>query len=288
MDGEGARIMEKQQEMASKEAYKEHLLKQIAKNTGNIHDLRNDHRQDVQNERVNNAVYYDMSEDDVEDVDIKDDMEGQSSNGSEKRRNRATEDRRQEITRLQEIHEMEKQALSDSHQANLKSTVDQLRTQLMGEAEMRHAEKEEITRQQVISEINMKETEARNVINQVHQQAQQQAQEAHNYIGNIVNFAEVKHQNLIAKEKSIKVSAEKKAKESNEKQKKQKTNYTILYINKIHRRLINEGSRKLKQVHRHRNHYQMFHHFPQAKKHLEVKINQNMIIRNQNMSQKVK
>lgn len=225
LDGEGMRQMELQQEMASKEAYKEHLLKQIAKNTGNIHDLRNDHRQEVQTERVNNAVYYDMSEDDVDDVDIKDDMEGQSSNGSEKRRNnRATEDRHQEITRLQEIHEMEKQALSDSHQANLKSTVDQLRTQLMGEAEMRHAEKEEITRQQVISEINMKETEARNVINQVHQQAQQhaqqQAQEAHNYIGNIVNFAEVKHQNLIAKEKSIKDNAEKKARESNEKQKK--------------------------------------------------------------------
>merc|ERR1711966_457640 len=132
----------------------------------------------------------------------------QSPNGSEKRRNRATEDRSQEITRLKEIHEMEKQALSDSHQANLKSTVDQLRTQLMGEAEMRHAEKEEITRQQVISEINMKETEARNVINQVHQQAQQHAQEAHNYIGNIVNFAEVRHQTLIAQGKSRADSAE--------------------------------------------------------------------------------
>ena len=230
LDGQGQREMERQQEMASKEAYKEHLLKQIAKNTGNIHDLRNDHRQEVQNERVNNAVYYDMSESDVDgvdvaindDVDINDDIDidVQSSNGSEKRRNRATEDRSQEITRLQEIHEMEKQALSDSHQANLKSTVDQLRTQLMSEAEMRHAEKEEITRQQVISEINMKEREARNVINQVHQQAQQQAQDAHNYIGNVINFAEVRHQNLIAQGKSRTDSAEKKAKDSNEKQKK--------------------------------------------------------------------
>ena len=44
LDGEGMRQMEKQQEMACKEAYKEHLLKEIAKNTGsNIHDLRNDH-----------------------------------------------------------------------------------------------------------------------------------------------------------------------------------------------------------------------------------------------------
>ena len=34
LDGEGMRQMEKQQEMASKEPYKEHLLKQIATNTG--------------------------------------------------------------------------------------------------------------------------------------------------------------------------------------------------------------------------------------------------------------
>ena len=36
LDGEGMRQMEKQQEMASKESYKEHLLKEIAKNTGII------------------------------------------------------------------------------------------------------------------------------------------------------------------------------------------------------------------------------------------------------------
>ena len=33
LDGEGTRSMEKQQEMASKEALKEHLLKEIAKKT---------------------------------------------------------------------------------------------------------------------------------------------------------------------------------------------------------------------------------------------------------------
>ena len=36
LDGEGMRTIERQQEMASKEAYKEHLLKQIATNTGAI------------------------------------------------------------------------------------------------------------------------------------------------------------------------------------------------------------------------------------------------------------
>ena len=36
LDNEGMRQMEKQQEMASKESYKEHLLKEIIKNTGLI------------------------------------------------------------------------------------------------------------------------------------------------------------------------------------------------------------------------------------------------------------
>ena len=53
LDREGARTMEKQQEQASKEAYKEHLLKQTAKNTSvNSHDLRNGAHQEMQAERV--------------------------------------------------------------------------------------------------------------------------------------------------------------------------------------------------------------------------------------------
>ena len=71
LDGEGMRSMEKQQEMASKEAYKEHLLKEIAKNTGShIHDLRNDNHDDLRKERIDRAVngnvpeHYAMSQDD--------------------------------------------------------------------------------------------------------------------------------------------------------------------------------------------------------------------------------
>ena len=42
------RTLERQQEIASKEAYKEHLLKQIATNTGaKFHDLRNDPHQEM-------------------------------------------------------------------------------------------------------------------------------------------------------------------------------------------------------------------------------------------------
>ena len=56
LDGEGMRTMERQQEMASKEAYKEQISKQIATNTGaNIHDLRNDSHQELRTDRVNQA-----------------------------------------------------------------------------------------------------------------------------------------------------------------------------------------------------------------------------------------
>ena len=73
LDGEGMRQMERQQEIASKEAYKEHLLKQIAKNTGaNIHDLRNDSHKEMRRGRVNSALYFDISQGDG---DMGDDME---------------------------------------------------------------------------------------------------------------------------------------------------------------------------------------------------------------------
>ena len=76
LDGEGMRQLEKQQEMASKEAYKEYLLKQIAKNTGaNFHDLRNDNHDDLRRERVNNAVYFDISQ---SDVDMGDDVSSEN------------------------------------------------------------------------------------------------------------------------------------------------------------------------------------------------------------------
>ena len=76
LDGEGMRQMERQQEMASKEAYKEHLLKQIAKNTGaNFHDLRNDNHQDLRSERVNNAIHFDISQSDVDMESVQDDAQ---------------------------------------------------------------------------------------------------------------------------------------------------------------------------------------------------------------------
>ena len=76
LDGEGMRQMEKQQEMASKESYKEHLLKEIAKNTGsNIHDLRNDNHDDMRKDRIEKAVHFDISQDDDDDVTMTDSSE---------------------------------------------------------------------------------------------------------------------------------------------------------------------------------------------------------------------
>ena len=79
LDGEGMRTMERQQEMASKESYKEHLLKQITTNTGaNIHDLRNDNYDDMRKERIDRAVngnvpeHYSMSHDDDASMSQKD------------------------------------------------------------------------------------------------------------------------------------------------------------------------------------------------------------------------
>ena len=78
LDGEGMRQMEKQQEMASKESYKEHLLKEIAKNTGaNIHDSRNDSHQEMRRARVDSAIYFDISH---EDGDMGDDMDVTQTN----------------------------------------------------------------------------------------------------------------------------------------------------------------------------------------------------------------
>ena len=57
LDGEGMAQMERQQELASKEAFKESLLKHIGIYTGsNLSDLRSDSHQENRTERVNNAI----------------------------------------------------------------------------------------------------------------------------------------------------------------------------------------------------------------------------------------
>ena len=64
LDGDGMRQMHLQQEQASKESHKEHLCKEIAKNITNFHDLRNDAQQELRHKRVDNALHFDISQDD--------------------------------------------------------------------------------------------------------------------------------------------------------------------------------------------------------------------------------
>ena len=53
LDGEGMRQMEKQQEIASKQAFKENLLKYIAINTGaNLSGLRSEPHQELRTDRI--------------------------------------------------------------------------------------------------------------------------------------------------------------------------------------------------------------------------------------------
>ena len=68
LDGEGMRQMQLQQEQASKEPYKEHLLKELAKNTGaNTHGLRNDPHQELRSKRAEKALHFDISQGDDDD-----------------------------------------------------------------------------------------------------------------------------------------------------------------------------------------------------------------------------
>ena len=166
VDGEGMRAMEMQQEMSSKEAYKEHIFKQMAKNTGaNSHDLRNDARQELRTERVENALHFDISQGDDDvgmtqttssgvqaNVRPKNTSSGTQSTTrmeesetqtrrikTKERGSQATEDRSEEKEQLRHASELEKQALIEQHTQN----VERIRQQVMAEAETSHHRKKE-------------------------------------------------------------------------------------------------------------------------------------------------
>ena len=165
LDGEGMRTMQIQ-EMASKESYKEHLLKGIAKNTANTHDLRNDSHQEMRTERFEKAVHFDISQDDVpmtqttgvqakaqttsSEVHAKaqttssgtqssktrmDENETQTAIVKQKDRgSQATEDISGEIEQLRQASELEKQALKYQYEQN----IERVRQQVMAEGEASH------------------------------------------------------------------------------------------------------------------------------------------------------
>ena len=245
LDGEGARTMEKQQEMASKEAYKEHLLKEIAKNTGsNIHDLRNDSHQEMRTERTTNAVYFDMSHSDDMDVSRTNEAGVQSQantnesgaqtqtqtneSGAQTMRPRltkstgaqaeprvntketqATEDKSEEIAKIQRASELEKEALIEQHKNNIERVIQQARV----ESELAHEGKRQVYHLEAMEKIHITETEAQRKIHQIQQSAQQEAQ---SYVGNLINFAENKYRDVLrSKDQAEKEAIEAKKSEHN-------------------------------------------------------------------------
>ena len=159
--------MEKQQEIASKEAFEESLVKQIAKIQVNFHDLRNYAQQELRSERVENALHFDISQGD-DDVGMTQTIssgvqaEAQTTSSgvqanvrpkttssgtqsstrveeseiqtrrikTKERGSQATEDRSEEIEQLRHASELEKQACIEQHTHN----VERIRQQVMAEA----------------------------------------------------------------------------------------------------------------------------------------------------------
>ena len=252
LDGEGMRQMEKQQEMASKEAYKEHLLKEIAKHTGaNIHDLRNASYQEMRTERTTNAVYFDMSHGDDMDV-TQTNEEGvqtqaqtneagvqakavSSSSGvqatvrprktkstgaqveprTRSAQTQATEDRSEEIEKLKRTSELEKQALEEQHKNNIERVIQQARA----ESETAHESRRQEYLQEAMHRENITEAEAQRRIQQIQRTAQQEAQ---HYVGNLMNFAENQYQSQMEAAKKAKEKAEKEARDAKRKEEEAK------------------------------------------------------------------
>ena len=252
LDSEGMAQMEKQQEMASKEAFKEHLLKEIAKNTGaNIHDLRNKHETEMRTERTTNAVYFDISHGDDMDVSLTNEAEVQTKvessssgvqakaessssgvqtkptlNRSNTKGTQATEDKSEEIAKIQRASELEKEALKEQHNKNIEQVRQQVRQQVTAEAESAHETKRQGYHQEAVEKIHITEAEAQRKIHQINQTAQQRAQEsvrqeAQSYVGNVIRFAENQHQSEMGAAKAAKAQAEKEAKAEVAKAKKE-------------------------------------------------------------------
>jgi len=239
LDGEGMRQMERQQEMASKEAYKEHLLKQIAKNTGaNFHDLRNDNHDDLRRDRVNNAVYFDISQ--GSDVDMDDGAsdgigiqtttpstrEGmaQATSSMDERTtqtpivnkkekgSQAVEDRSEEIEKLKRAAEAEKEEMRRQHAIIVERLVQDVREEVTKSSNEKFAEREK----ELMQDKDMSLREAKRIVQETEAQAMQQAR-------HMTSWAEQKSQeekrlrDEVLKQERLKEEARKNAAESQRK-----------------------------------------------------------------------
>ena len=100
--------------------------------------------------------------------------------------NQATEDRSEEIEQLRHASELEKQALVDQYEQG----IERIRQQVKAEADAEHSRQKEGYKQESLQQSQINKAEAQIIINQVHQQAQQDAQQ---YVGSVIYFAEQAH-----------------------------------------------------------------------------------------------
>ena len=146
----------------------------------------------------------------------------------------------------------------------------------MAEGEASHHRKKEEYRQEVLQQLQINEAEARRRIQQAQQEAQQEARQ---YVGSVVNYAEQAHTNKLEENP-------KQNRQRNE-QKKQKHQNIILFIKMSEHQIIEQSQGREQELHQ-RKALANYRHFPLENQHLEVNINQNMIILNRNTSLKEK
>ena len=179
LDGEGQRAMEKQQEMASKEAYKESLLKQLAKNNSdNIshHSFRTANEGDLRNQRINlmlqarasaaiqnnNTQFYDISDNTAEGGTQTDQLPGNegSTQTDQLLSNQIStqtdelphvEDHRMQIEALQQEAYNREAWLSVNYEQNLRQVQQNLRSSL--DEVSGNARRREIEDQTIIDEL---------------------------------------------------------------------------------------------------------------------------------------
>ena len=231
------RAMERQQEQASKESFKEHVSKEIAESTGaNNHDLRHDSHQKLLAARVENALHFDIAQGDDDDMEplhslapsiepeIRDNMSTRTmprpesshppnqsmsnvthqsaavadlSNVIERNKHIAeNEIRQQELRHARQLGNVRQEAAAELHSRTQSLTdqhaqnVERIRQQVMAEGEAAHNRMKEGYKQEALEQLQINTEEAQRTIQQVHQQAQQEARQ---YVGSVVSYAEPAH-----------------------------------------------------------------------------------------------
>ena len=151
----------------------------------------------------------------------------------------------------------------------------------MAEGEAPHNRMKEGYKQETLEQLQINTEEAQRRIQQAQQQAQQESRQ---YVGSVFGYAEQAHINKLREEKPKTEQAEKRTK-------KQKHQNIILFIKMSEHQIIEQSQSREQEFHQRKALVNYYHHFPMENQHLEnqhleVNINQNIIILNRNTSLK--